>query len=657
MASIEELKLERLNKIEGMQAYPAESKYTKTVKEFLDEFEIPDTTPSALQAPSPREGQDTSGSVLPMGKLHEVVKGFGSGGGSAVLVGRIMTKRSFGNLAFAKIFDGTGEVQIVLEREVSEEAINYFDAHIDSGDFVEVSGTNYITKKGENSLLVNNIKLISKALLPLPDKYAGLQDEEEKMRKRYLDLLLDSEKRDLFYKKAKFWQVVRSYLNDKNFLEVETPTLELTTGGAEARPFKTHHNDYDVDVYMRICIGELWQKRLMAAGFPRTYEIGRAYRNEGSSSEHLQEFTNCELYMAYADYKDGMSLAKELYRKIALDVFGRTKFEIKGHAFDLADEWVEIDYADEILKQTGIDIWSATDLEIINKLDDLKVKYDGNNRERLTDTIWKYCRKSISGPAFLINHPLVVSPLAKPNSDGRTAQQFQPILAGSEVGRGYTELNDPRVQRANFEHQEKLIERGDDEAMMPEWDFVEMLEHGMPPACGFALGDRLFAFLAGLPIRETVMFPLVKPKEEIIASKEKVLVSIINKESQMEKWQEMNALSHLAAEMAGKVKSDLFYQDKIETKDNVKLNLNMQHPILIKESNSNLELLDFVTMCKDNNVEAYIFTREMLETNNDKKIITLTKSKNFTDIELLGVSVFGDKEKILELTKVFGLYK
>jgi lysyl-tRNA synthetase class 2 len=391
--------------------------------------------------------------------------------------------------------------------------VNFFEQFVDSGDFVEVIGVSYVTKKGENSLLVNEIKMLSKALLPLPDKWEGLQDEEMKMRYRYLDILTSDDLRDMLIKKAKFWQVVRNFLNENKFLEVETPTIETTTGGAEARPFKTYHNDFAIDVYMRICVGELWQKRLMAAGIPRTYEIGRAYRNEGSSPEHLQEFTNCEFYMAYADYKDGMKLVQDLYRKIASEVFGKTKFEIRGHTFDLADEWTEVDYADEIKKQTGIDIWSASDDEIKDKLEELHVKYDGENRERLTDTIWKYCRKNISGPAFLINHPLLVAPLAKPNTDGRTAQQFQPILAGSEVGRGYSELNDPRLQRANFEQQQKLLDAGDEEAMMPDWEFVEMLEHGMPPTCGFGFGERLFAFLMEKPIRETQTFPLVKPKE------------------------------------------------------------------------------------------------------------------------------------------------
>jgi lysyl-tRNA synthetase, class II len=268
-------------------------------------------------------------------------------------------------------------------------------------------------------------------------------------------------------------------------------------------------------VYMRISVGELWQKRLMAAGFPKTFEIGRAYRNEGSSPNHLQEFTNCEFYISYADYKDGMKLAQDLYRKIAIEVFGKTEFTHNNLTFDINSDWLEIDYAIEIKNQTGIDVWHTSEQEIKNKLNELKVKYEGENIERLMDTLWKYCRKNIAGPAFLINHPAITSPLAKRREeDKNTVEKFQIILAGAEVGNGYSELNDPIMQRENFLAQQKLLEAGDEEAMMPDFDFVEMLEHAMPPTCGFGFGDRLFAFLAGLPIRETQLFPLVKPIEK-----------------------------------------------------------------------------------------------------------------------------------------------
>jgi lysyl-tRNA synthetase class 2 len=430
-----------------------------------------------------------------------------------VVNGRVMTSRGQGAISFIDLYDGSARVQVVIKLpESSDEVMNFYREYVDTGDFVEITGTVFVTKSGQQSILVTKVSMLSKALLPLPDKYHGLQDEELRMRERYLDILTNTELRDLFEKKAKFWNVIRTFFITKGYLEVETPTIEVTTGGAEARPFKTYHNDYDLDVYMRICAGELWQKRLMAAGIPKTFEIGRVYRNEGSSPDHLQEFTNCEFYTAYSNYEDGMKLVQELYRTIAHEVFGTATFTTRGHTFNMDDEWKHISYRDEILSQTGIDIEVTSDEDIVKKLQELHVKYDGNNRERLIDTLWKYCRKNIAGPAFLINHPVLVAPLAKTNEGGKTAQVFQPILAGSELGRGYSELNDPIDQRKRFEKQQELLSAGDEEAMMADWEFVEMLEHGMPPTCGYGFGERLFAFLVDKPIRETQMFPLVKPK-------------------------------------------------------------------------------------------------------------------------------------------------
>jgi lysyl-tRNA synthetase class 2 len=444
-----------------------------------------------------------------------------SSGEVVTIVGRVMALRLHGALAFADIFDGTARVQTMFTKEhVGEELFDLFVATIDVGDFIEVTGIAFITKRETQALQVSAWKVLTKSLAPMPTEHFGIKDEDMRYRKRYLDLLLDDEAREMFVKKAKFWAVTRKFMIDHDFLEVETPTLEVTTGGAEARPFKTYHNDFDMPVYMRICIGELWQKRLMAAGYPKTFEIGRAYRNEGSSPEHLQEFTNLEFYWAYADYRDGMTFVRDLYRTIATEVFGTTKFTMRDHTFDLADDWVEIDYTETIKNKTGIDIHTATIEEMEGKLAELGVKYDGNNRERLTDTLWKYCRKQIAGPAFLVNHPTLVAPLAKRRPGTDTVEMFQPIIAGSEVGRGYSELNDPDDQRARFEVQKKLLDAGDDEAMMADFEFVEMLEHGMPPTCGYGFGDRLFAFLAGKPLRETQFFPLMKPKVETEVEKD-----------------------------------------------------------------------------------------------------------------------------------------
>lgn len=453
------------------------------------------------------------------------------------VAGRVMAIRGQGAIFFVVIFDGTEKIQIIVKKdEISEDVFCLFVDTVDIGDFISVTGTALTSQRGEQSVLLKKWAMASKSLLPLPEKWAGLQDVEERYRKRYLDLLLNQELRDLIIKKSKFWEITRNFMKERGFLEIETPTLEVTTGGAEARPFKTHHNDFDLDMYLRISVGELWQKRLMAAGFTKTFEIGRVYRNEGTSPEHLQEFTNMEFYWGYADYKMGMDLVKELYREIAQKCFGKTKFEYNSHNFDLADDWAEIDYASEIKKQTGVDIAEASEEKMKEKCQELKITYQGENRERLTDTLWKYCRKNISGPAFVVNHPVLVAPLAKKiisqdsennplnppyikgetkkngNSEMEKVQMYQPIIAGSEVGRGYSELNDPIDQAKRFEEQGRLLEAGDEEAMMPDLEFVEMLEHGMPPTCGFGFGERLFAILAGKPLRELQTFPLMRPK-------------------------------------------------------------------------------------------------------------------------------------------------
>ena len=481
MASLDEIRktrLEKKNKLEqkGLNPYPSDVDFSYSLAEVIEKFE---------------EGLEVK------------------------LVGRILSLRGQGALLFFNFSDGTETFQGVLKKDViGEDKFSFFEEVVDIGDYIEVSGKLFITQRGQQSVEISSWRIITKSLRPLPEKWHGLQDTEERYRKRYLDILMDPDIKDIFIKKAKFWNVIRNFFNQKGFLEVETPILEITTGGAEARPFKTHHNDFDMDLYLRISVGELWQKRLMSAGFDKTFEIGKVFRNEGTSAEHLQEFTNLEFYWAYADYEKGMELVQELYRTIAQEVFGKTQFKIGEYEFDLADDWVKIDYREEVLKQTNIDILKATENEMKNKLQELEVKYSGKeNKERLIDTLWKYCRKNISGPAFLINHPKMVAPLAKSKEEGEKVEMFQPIIAGSEVGRGYSELNDPIDQKERFDKQQELLKAGDEEAMMPDDEFIEMLEYGMPPTCGFGFGERLFWTLSGVSAREGTLFPLMKPKE------------------------------------------------------------------------------------------------------------------------------------------------
>ncbi|MFA6393296.1 MAG: lysine--tRNA ligase [Patescibacteria group bacterium] len=480
-------KLEELRKI-GVNPYPSRVKRTHAVKEVFDGF-----------------------------------KELAKNETEIALTGRLRAIRSHGNLTFAHLEDGSGKIQIALsKKDTGPESYKNFIKLIDIGDFISVVGTAFVTHKGEKSLMAAEWNIISKALRPLPDKYAGFKDEEERFRKRYMDILFNPETRDMVEKRARFWQAVRAFFIERGFLEVETPVLETTTGGADARPFITHHNALDMDVYLRISMGELWQKRLLVAGFEKTFEIGRQFRNEGMDAEHLQDYTQMEFYQAYADYEAGMETVEELIKFTADKTFGALKFKINGFEIDLGKKWERYDYRETILKFTGVDVLSADMETIEKKLKELKVKYDkkGFNITRAIDNLWKYCRKKIAGPGFLINLPITVSPLAKKSeNDSRTVERFQVLIAGSELGNGYSELNDPLDQSQRFCEQAKLRAAGDEEAQMYDEDFVEALEYGMPPACGFGMSERVFAFLMDKSMRETQIFPLMKPK--IIPTAEK----------------------------------------------------------------------------------------------------------------------------------------
>jgi len=436
-------------------------------------------------------------------------------GKKAVIAGRLMSIRSFGKISFAKLQDSSGFIQVVLqEGETPKQTFEFF-SKLDAGDIAGIEGKIFRTKTGELSVLAEKITLLTKSILPLPEKWHGLKNEEEKLRKRYLDIIMDENIKNLFIKKARFWQTVRNFLLEKGFLEVETPVLETSAGGAAATPFSTYHNSLDMDVFLRISMGELWQKKLLVAGYEKTFEIGRQFRNEGMDMEHLQDYTQMEFYWAYADYKDGMKLVEELYKKLAQETIGTLKFETHGHKIDLSKKWELYDYESLIKTKTGIDIYKASVQDIQKKLSSLDMEYDKKqDKWRLVDLLWKYCRKQISGPGFLINQPVEVSPLAKRSrEDPRKVEQFQIIIAGTELGNGYSELNDPEDQEERFNEQRKLKEAGDKEAQEHDQSFVEALEYGMPPACGFGFSERLFSYLVNKPIRECIFFPLMKPEK------------------------------------------------------------------------------------------------------------------------------------------------
>jgi lysyl-tRNA synthetase class 2 len=478
---LKQARLDKLNKIReaSVDPYPAKCGKTHAIKQTLDNFD-----------------------------------NFSKSEKEIVLAGRIMAIRGHGGSTFVNIEDGSGKMQVYFKKDELKEKKYQFLENFDLGDFIQAKGSLFITKKGEKTLLVQNYKILTKSLSPLPEKRHGLKDEEERLRKRYLDILFDSELKKVFIKKSIFWNSVREFMVAKGFLEVETPVLENTPGGADAKPFITHHNALDIDVYLRISAGELWQKRLMVAGFEKTFEIGRIFRNEGMDAEHLQDYTQIEFYWAYADYKMAMELVKEMYCYAAEKTFGTLEFQIKDFKINLGKEWKRYDYREEIKKFTEVDILKTDLDEIRKKLSELKIKYEKNlNLARGIDNLWKYCRRKIAGPGFLVNIPVIVSPLAKKLEDNpELAQRFQPIIAGSEMGNGYSELNDPIDQTERFKEQMKLRQAGDEEAQMMEKDCINALAYGMPPTAGFGVSERLFSFLMNKPIRECQTFPLMRPK-------------------------------------------------------------------------------------------------------------------------------------------------
>lgn len=447
------------------------------------------------------------------GKLIKISVARNSMDATILCAGRIWSVREHGAVVFMDLKDDTGIIQLLFQKKILVEKFEILDL-FDVGDFLAVTGKVIKTQAGEITVDVSEFQLLTKSIRPLPLTWSGLKDEEERYRQRYVDLLLNDDLRDLFRKKAVFWQSMREFLIEKGFLEVETPVLENTAGGADANPFITHHNALDIDLYLRISMGELWQKRLMVAGFGKTFEIGRQFRNEGIDREHLQDYTQMEFYWGYANYEDSMKLVEEMYKYVAQKTFGTLQFEIGEHKVNMSGDWEKIDYRETITKEIGIDISKATDAELKKELEKRKVEYEKSDEKgRLIDLLWKTIRKTIVGPVFLTGHPVEVSPLAKRMDKApEFVERYQVIIAGSENGNGYSELNDPIDQAERFSEQEEMREKGDKEAQMKDNDFVRALEYGMPPTSGFGVSERLFSFLAGKSIRETVLFPLLRPE-------------------------------------------------------------------------------------------------------------------------------------------------
>ncbi len=466
MPAISEIKQNRLKKLENIRKakinpYPSKTKRTNTCLEAIDDFD----------------------------RLTGKKKKF-------FLAGRLRSIRQHGGSAFAHIEDSSAQIQIYFKKdEIGEEKYNFFLAHFDVGDFIEAQGVLFLTKKGEKTLLVEDYKILSKSLSPLPEKWHGLQDIEERFRKRYLDLIMNKDVRQKFLVRSRIIKLIREFLDKKEFIEVETPILQTIPGGALAKPFQTHHNALGLDLYLRIA-PELYLKRLLIGGMEKVYEIGRCFRNEGLDSAHNPDFMMLEFYWAYADYEDLMEMTEEMFEYI-LSNFRRLNLRKSIRRFNLR-KLPRIKYQGE-----KIDFkrpWKRVEFSEL-----------GKNDEELKKAV-----KKIIQPTFIIHHPIEMSHLAKQlEDDPSKAARFQLIVGGLEIVNAFSELNDPIEQDRRFREQEENRKKGDEEAQRYDKDFIEALECGMPPAAGFGMGlDRLVSLLTdSKSLREVILFPLMRPKE------------------------------------------------------------------------------------------------------------------------------------------------
>jgi len=503
---IDELRKIRLKKLEAIKKnlispYPGETKRTHKITEALKDF-----------------------SQLSRSKKE------------LILVGRVRSLREHGKATFLHLEDGTGKIQAYFrEDRIGERGYKFFLDNFDIGDFIEVRGVLFKTKRGEKTIEASDFKILAKSLLPLPEKWHGLTDIEERFRKRYLDLIFNPEIKKKFEIRSKIIKEIREFLDSEGFLEVETPILQPIYGGAKAKPFKTHLNALDLDLYLRIA-PELYLKRLLVGGFEKIYEIGRVFRNEGMDRFHNPDFTMLEFYWAYADYKDLMKLTERMFETLLKKIFGSLEIKYraprqrgegedenevliayKGKKINFKTPWQKLEFSQLLRKYTKINL-EEINLEALKKeAQKLKVEFESAaGKAEIADEIYKkFCLPKIWQPTFVIHHPRSKSPLAKSlEKDPGKLASLQLVAGGWELVWAYSELNDPIEQRRRFEEQKKLMEAGLKETQRMDEDFLEALEYGMPPAAGFGLGiDRLVALLTDShSLREVILFPTMRPK-------------------------------------------------------------------------------------------------------------------------------------------------
>ncbi len=487
---LEDVRQARMKKLEilkekGINPYPISSRATESLKEATEDFT----------------------------KLSKKKSGL-------TLLGRVMSLRGQGALIFFTLNDGTGTFQGLLKKdELKEVDFSLWGETVDVGDFIEVKGSLFVTKRGEKTLLAKSWRMLSKSLRPLPDKWHGLQDTEERYRRRYLDILMAPEVRERFILRSKIVSEMRRFFDDNGYMEVETPILQPLAGGASAKPFKTHHNALDIDLYLRIA-PELYLKELLVAGLPKVYEMGRLFRNEGIDVTHNPEFTTVEYYEAYADAESYMEFTEKIVRTVVKNIFKKGVVEYEGEKIDFGKKFARVPFLELFKTYAGMpDVAAMRPDEIALQAKKLGVDVGpGDTPAKILDAIYKkHCRPKIVQPTFLTDYPVAFSPLAKRREDDPSKiDRFQLVVAGFECVNGFSELNDPLDQRERFTEQERNKKGGDDEAQPKDEEYLEAMEYGMPPAAGSAISiDRLTMMLSNTKnIREVILFPTLRPRDK-----------------------------------------------------------------------------------------------------------------------------------------------
>ena len=437
------------------------------------------------------------------------------------IAGRIMSKRDQGKVIFTHVQDFSGRIQIYIRRDELGETFFDLISKFDVGDIIGVEGKVFRTKRGEISIHAHNVKLLSKAMRPLPEKFHGLTNVETRYRRRYLDLVMNPDVRQVFVTRSKIIRVMREFLEEREFLEVETPTLHTIAGGAAARPFSTHHNALDMDLYLRIAL-ELPLKRLIVGGFEKVFEIGRTFRNEGISIKHNPEFTMMELYQAYANYEDIMELTEEMIAHIVQRVHGTLEITYQGQTLQFKTPWRRLTMLDGILEYSGVDFRSIlTDEQARHVAQEkgIHIDEDASRGKIINEIFEEFVEPNLMQPTFITGHPVEISPLAKRNAEQpEYTDRFEAFIFGRELANAFSELNDPIDQRQRFEAQSAERVKGDDEAHMMDEDFVQALEYGLPPTGGLGIGiDRLVMLLTdSASIRDVILFPTMRPRDDSV---------------------------------------------------------------------------------------------------------------------------------------------